>query len=773
MIKRILLMFVIAFLWYQSYWVNYAATSVWWWQLTLGWQGSLWNPTKFTDFFYTWPGGSKWGHWAGYSPKPYRNIIDVSRDNKNLSPSRAVKRLFLDINLQTWGGRCDISSPASNEDWAGWYKLFAKSTTIKSGIWNKEYIIFCFAWKNRVKIYHRVKNSTDGYKEWRGTARLHGIINIPPHPPTPVIDNPPVPQKDSWDAELSLPFWNKSVCTSKRDYNNKKYPDYIRGDCFQKNGKYYYYICDKWSNACGGNGTTQDDGVSTDVYNWNPYSNSFNAKLLAKLKKVTVKFETLDVAKLKQVLLKLDKLWIKYKSSKVVSNIIWYLKFETNRIIESKTKNNDVDDFFCELSWTCSTTTNCSDEYLPVCGKSKYPVWDESSEYIYKTFSNKCNLNKNKNFTFNEQGKCKKQNVSCKLNRWFFLHNNGMYYTKWNGDYCKMRDFKLGRDNLAKKKGKIMVYATIPQWMNDKGICWYGLAKWNYKMDEFLWYTTGHWTWGRLYSNGVWAYCVGWGAAPSGASTISKIPTTMVWWKICWEEPKIANNCEGWKRYELIPWINTPWTGVTSTIGWKKIDWGYSTDLSKKCTKPNVKTWKCSCSKWFDPESTVWFMWSYNYICTKIVPKTNGICGLVNNQTISKQPTYNLCNSWNPWIVYKSWGFGVDGEWYFANEGKVMIWSWKCRGISWWVDQSCNAKANWIAKRWQCAYPNTKDGITPSLGSLCKSGTPIGLRWVDYKTRRSTSANKWIWKCKGSNFWYTPLCNSLTGYTWNWSGWNK
>ncbi len=706
---------------------------------------------------------------------PIKHFVDVSRENSKLLPSRAVKRFFLDwIHLRAWWIQCDTSSAASNWDWAKGYQLFAVSKWVNSQTKNKEYILFCYWGVNKIKVYHRVKNSTDWYKKWRHPARLHWILNISTIPSSPAVVKPEAPE----NTELSLPFWNKSVCTSKRDYNNKKYSDYIRGNCFENNGKYYYYICDKWSNACGGNGTTQDDGVSTDVYNWNPYSNLFTPKLLVKLKKVTLKFETLDVVKLKQVLLKLDKLWIKYKSSKVVSNIVWYLKFETNRIIESKTKNNDVDDFFCELSWTCNEEQKDTVSFVT----PKWPGWGQSTWEHTIDFKNMSALR--------ISIKRNNQNLTNKLLTKTFTLNysklavnkcSGYQLFAWWKTLSWNREFKTYIKFCKRSNNQIAIYHRV-EWEDNN---------WDFKKDAVKQWTiklrawskpTKMWGFEKLdnmqnsrgaNSNNLKSCSIDWAnseilnkywCATDGNTNIifrksdkaclkGEIKNNGIVWT--W----IANNSSynfsfgssnGKMKcingfFYIRPWDSSKqkyfYYGCNASKQWEQGDPLTTWWQIKACPIGNITLWKTCNLNWY-----------YLGKCktttkAKLPEKVKWVCGYLNWTTITSLPkawTKGLCSVWT---IYTPWYYDY----------KVH---WRCSDI--WGDNyaSCWATPDKIING-KCWDINGKSVSSKPSYNLCKNGTLSRFQYIGYNKYKK--GHEFAWKCMGSAFWrQTHWCRAYS-----------
>ncbi len=174
------------------------------------------------------------------------------------------------------------------------------------------------------------------------------------------------------NKELSLPYTTQSNCDIQKDKNNRDYPSYTRSNCFEKSSKYYYYICSEESTSCTADNVISEKTptqsswsvwdeisnlISDNSSSENPYAKLLSKSLLSKVWPVVRRINALDLKKAKTILAKLEKISGKYKSNKVVTNLIWFLKFELNKIIAQKSETEGVSDFLCDLTGDCDKST--------------------------------------------------------------------------------------------------------------------------------------------------------------------------------------------------------------------------------------------------------------------------------------------------------------------------------------------------------------------------------------------------------------------------------
>ena len=231
MIKKFLLFLIVVFLWSQFQSITFAATSVG------GGQDFHW-----VIHTYKWTWGSTWTHRI---TSAWGSVIrlTISSYHKLLTPDRISKDYTLNFkSIAIW--ECVLKPFYSLRTWADGTSKF------------KSELEFCRAWKTSLEVKHiTFKLQSDWSWEKRG-PQSHNVINISKlffRTSTRWVRSTQTQSwtrwvrstqtqswNDSWSAELSLPFTSVSICTTKRDFNNKEYPDYIRSSCFSKSNKYYY-----------------------------------------------------------------------------------------------------------------------------------------------------------------------------------------------------------------------------------------------------------------------------------------------------------------------------------------------------------------------------------------------------------------------------------------------------------------------------------------------------------------------------------------------------
>jgi hypothetical protein len=160
---------------------------------------------------------------------------------------------------------------------------------------------------------------------------------------------------------ISDGYNSESTCITKKSWYNQLYPDYKRSECFYKWWNYYYFLCSS-ENVCNLSVTqatwTQTTWTWEDV-SVNPYTLGISSDTLILLKKIVKSFQEKSETLSKEKFLEL-KIWFlkkllilerKYIENTAIINIIKYLRYEITNI---EPINNDVNDFLCELTWTCS-----------------------------------------------------------------------------------------------------------------------------------------------------------------------------------------------------------------------------------------------------------------------------------------------------------------------------------------------------------------------------------------------------------------------------------
>ena len=694
---------------------------------------------------------------------------------------------------------------------------------------------------------------------------------------------------DEW-KEASLPFSTNTLCTGEKEINDVKYWSYKRSDCFKKDNKYYYYICDKLSDSC-------------DIP-------EFTAELSRKIDAQVKQFEQYDITKLKVALTELDEKATskRYKDNASIVKIIDYLKEEVNRIIDEKVENADYDDFFCQLGDNCEEEVSCpiytavmpkawcdytyekdskwceirtevcettQVDFPWVCGSlhettlkntpnkedkwlcswwklnsfSEDAAWyswtcvwsdqekvycsakmeekdeetDSSSEsvkvwsYAVNTFNQSICVTPNK-----DTWKCScpswsksvssvwtqavsyyncmstvddNSNViddssnTCKLNRWSFVHDRYLYYTYWEWDYCRTRLQTHSADLTTKIANGLMEYKTFPEGMTDKWICWYWLAKWNYKIGS------NSVTW--IYSNGTGYYCIT-SEAASNAKTIYTIPGTMVWWKMCWDEPRIANSCEGGELYvgSSMP-VSKPSDDDSSSESVKVWSYAVNTFNQSICVTPNEDTWKCSCPSWSKSVSSVWTQAVSYYNCMSTVDDNSDVIGDENIEEESVKVWSYWVNTFNQSICVTpnkdtwkcscpSWSKSVSSVWTQAvsyyncmstvddnsdvigddniEEESVKVWSygvntfnqsicvtpnedtWKCSCPSW--SKSVSSVWTQAVSYYNCM--STVDDNSDVIGddNIEEESVKVWSYWVNtFNQSICVTPNKDTWKC--------------------------
>lgn len=170
---------------------------------------------------------------------------------------------------------------------------------------------------------------------------------------------------------LSSEYTDNTSCQNDVTKYNVDFPDYVRSSCFINNWKYYYKICQKWDTCTDSNTnvTTQNGASIQSTYlSWstNSYSATLSTSLKTKIdqKIVTVLKNAKDTYSkneykviLTNFLTKLSGLEARYNSNTTIKNLVWYIKFEVEKIF-FELEEDSVDDFICELMWNCNTATN-------------------------------------------------------------------------------------------------------------------------------------------------------------------------------------------------------------------------------------------------------------------------------------------------------------------------------------------------------------------------------------------------------------------------------
>lgn len=195
----------------------------------------------------------------------------------------------------------------------------------------------------------------------------------------------------SWTKQISSAHASVSVCNTARDMNNKTFPDYSRSKCFKQGWSFFYYICNKSHWSCvSSNSSTNTSQRSNNIIepetqevnatltnslptDWstqikldpvvansqiNRYRSWIDAKLIPKLRIITNKFSELSVAKLSTIQKNLLKLKSKYKTNEEIVNIVNYLLHECKTILDSKKREEELANFFCDISW-CTPRVSC------------------------------------------------------------------------------------------------------------------------------------------------------------------------------------------------------------------------------------------------------------------------------------------------------------------------------------------------------------------------------------------------------------------------------
>jgi len=116
----------------------------------------------------------------------------------------------------------------------------------------------------------------------------------------------------------------------------------------------------------------------------------------------------------------------------------------------------------------------------------------------------------------------------------------------------------------------------------------------------------------------------------------------------------------------------------------------------------------------------------------------NGACGSANNQSVTSQPSTNLCLTGSASALTTS----------------TLGWSWTCQGANTGTNANCSAinANNTIKVSGSCGASNGQSYITQPSTNLCSSGlaaTPLA------------QGSNWSWSCNGSNGGSNALCSAI------------
>ncbi len=739
------------------------------WATTVGWGGVA--PLNFN---YTWPWGTNWTHRANSTNTLSSASFYITHSNDAHKTKSISWTLTSNFNyLKAHYTQCPTKTTANS------VTQYQRLWKVKVQDWSERdvYILFCYWGYNTIRVYHRVQNNWVWTKDqaiyhWSIRVNLQlasqkstwgGLVVWNTGTSTwwwqlwTAVQNPST-NSDSWSAELSLPFASMSTCGAAKDSNNIKYPKFVRSDCFLKNEKYYYYICEKWDNFCNSSWSSSThikpgpidntNNVTTWVYNWNPFKWNIDSSLLSKLSVVVKRIEKLDVAWLKQMKNKLSTLKVKFSAKPVIINLINYLTFEVDRIIKEKTKDSDIDDFFCALSGDCGDdvvtgdprictqeTKTCPDgktlvsRTWPNCEFKACPVVT-----INPAANDTCTI-KDKSVDLKMYG-CKKGDYNTVFKRsdmsCFVWPVKAPLTGKWIKDGTT---YSFGGNNLVEAQRlecKWWTFYKSTEVTNPPASTWSVLPVTPVqKIDrnnKKWWYTTDLYT-NRCTIKNIHTKkcsCPSWYQATQTVSFGWSLDSNFNCYKIILSAQPAVQPVNNW---------NTWWTIVD---GW------YTKDYSWNCTKPNPQTWKCTCQSWYTAEWATGLIWEVNSKCTKKVAQiTKWVCGPLNGSTVSTMPT-----SSTSWLckVGKLDGSAATGNPWQYNK---MI-HWRCQNIGNYDYASCSARPNEIIN-WKCGDVNWKTIENKPTYDLCKSGTLAKYQFVRYNTYKK--ADEYAWKCMWNAFW--------------------
>lgn len=273
-----------------------------------------------------------------------------------------------------------------------------------------------------------------------------------------------------------------SCDTKKLEYDNV-YPGFERSTCFENSGNYYYFICenwltcDLWINIISTTSNTNNTVTNQINNSNNPYTNAINADLLNKLNKIIN-----DLRARKDVLSKddynklyngfkskLEWLKTKYSNNKVIVDMINYLLFELKSIQYNET--DEVDNFLCELTWTCTTNINQSTNTW-TWNNSQSNTQNNSSNSNTQTNNTDTNNTSNSGTTDNTSNSTDTNNTNCSTNQ-FYIYKNWM-----PANPISLEKKYLFKWNWAKNWAITILQSVSDIWFTWKFVC----EKWQYKL---------------------------------------------------------------------------------------------------------------------------------------------------------------------------------------------------------------------------------------------------------------------------------------------------
>lgn len=222
---------------------------------------------------------------------------------------------------------------------------------------------------------------------------------------------------------INMAFWSEIIrsksfldvneCTTEKEINNIKYPDWNRTECYEFEWKYYYNLC-SINGSCSDNAiTSQNLNTTTIDYSWeNPYSSKVNAATKTKLNSIVTALRSKIgitpneelVSNIEKISKKLSSLKEKYKTNDGILNLISYLDYDLQKLKLELSNNlltqwgSAEDSFFCDLLWNCDNTVNNTKEtiyksnsdilILPLNDEKNYIMKQSWAQYCLWGFDN-------------------------------------------------------------------------------------------------------------------------------------------------------------------------------------------------------------------------------------------------------------------------------------------------------------------------------------------------------------------------------------------------